>query len=154
MHPSLAGEVFVPVSFTFNLLALACHSALFLLLLVLLTHSAANGKAQAKALSAAPATPCLAAVVVGFALRPVVGKAGKVVTRVLLVAFLVADAALPNGAPAGRQDPTVSRLPPVDRTSLRCNQLSGEYGLSPREREVLVLLGRGFSQAYIAASSR
>ena len=112
MHPSLAGEVFVPVSFTFNLLALACNSALFLLLLVLLTHSTANGKAQAKALSAAAATPCLAAVVVGFALRPVVGKAGKVVTRVLLVAFLVADAALPNGAARKSAEPDGEQASP------------------------------------------
>lgn len=149
--PSLAGEVFVPVSFAFNLLAWACHSTLFLLLWVLLAHSAANDVAQATTLFAAAATPCLAAVVAGLALRLVVGKAGQVVTLVLLVAYLVASTALPNGAARRPEQPDGEQTSPVDRTSLRCDQLSGEYGLSPREGEVLALLGRGFSQAYIAA---
>ncbi len=149
--PSLAGEVFVPVSFAFNLLASACHSALFLLLWMLLAHTAANGRVQASALFAAAATACLAAVIAGLALRLVVGKAGQVVTLVMLVAYLVANAALPNSLAHKAAQADDVQPSPVDKTSARCAQLGEGYGLSPREGEVLALLGRGFSQAYIAS---
>ncbi len=149
--PTLAGEIFIPVSFELNLLSWACTSVIYLMLWVQLAHSAQLSGVSGVFLLAAAGALCLATVAAGLLLRQYLGKTGQVVTLVLLIAYFVANVYLSGRAGQTAEPRCAEAAPTLDRVALRCEQLSTAHGLSPRESEVVVLLGRGYSQSYIAS---
>lgn len=85
-------------------------------------------------------------------LGPMVNYAGAVLFIVYLVVTLVVTAASGQKVSPAYDDQLKEREQQGFERFLesRCAQLSEEYGLTPRERDIVLLLGRGHSYAYVA----
>lgn len=81
------------------------------------------------------------------------GQGGNVVTVVMFILYMGAVILfLAWGSAEDRGSTTQTREFFKAFIQSRCDKLAGAYGLTPREAELLVLLGRGHGYAYIAES--
>lgn len=88
---------------------------------------------------------------VGLTLIHVIGTGGRDLCLVLLTIYLVLFCIfLAQETRTEQQGRTSDELRPDTFIHRRCDELAREHGISPRETEVLYLLGRGYNHAYIA----
>lgn len=81
------------------------------------------------------------------------GRGGNVVTVVMFILYMGAVILfLAWGGAEDRGSTTQARQVFRAFIQTRCDKLAATYGLTPREAELLVLLGRGHGYAYIAES--
>ena len=161
LFPTIAGSVFVPASFALNALTWACLAIVFLSVWTQLARVAkAEGRLPG---SSRHLTPPLATVLVAcslaacaaMALVGTMGAAGQAISLVLFAGYFVLtvisyghDARRGTTPASSPEDPVAAGASASER---RCAEVCSAYGLSPRESEVLAYLGKGHSQAYIAA---
>lgn len=91
---------------------------------------------------------------IGLHLIYVIGTDGRTICLLLLALYLALIAisfALSNRSEKKNRETSEEKLAP-ERTYIqqRCEELNKQYSLSPREREVLRYLGRGYNHGYIA----
>lgn len=88
---------------------------------------------------------------VGLTLIHVVGTDGRDLCLVLLTIYLVLFCIfLAQETRAEQHGRASDELRPDTFIHRRCDELAEEHGISPRETEVLYLLGRGYNHTYIA----
>lgn len=135
--------------------------ALFMAAAVLaLTRAARACNVSGGFAMAAFAGSCALAALLGMYWLHALGAVANYVGAILFTAYLIVTVVL--SASAGQQAaetrpaPSVPASPDEERALLdrvietRCARLAQEYGLSPREGDILLHLGRGHSYAYIA----
>lgn len=87
----------------------------------------------------------------GLLLIKVVGTGGRDLCLVMLTAYLVLfSISLAQNTQTEKHGRVTDELRPEVLIRQRCDELSGAYGVSPRETEVLYYLGRGYNHGYIA----
>ncbi|MEE8716482.1 MAG: helix-turn-helix transcriptional regulator [Coriobacteriales bacterium] len=161
LFPTIAGSVFVPASFALNALTWACLAIVFLSVWTQLARAAkAEGRLPVSSRRlpsplAIMLVACSLAACAAMALVGTMGAAGQAISLVLFAGYFVLtvisygrDArrgAAPEPSP---EDPVAAGVSAYER---RCAEVCSAYGLSPRESEVLAYLGKGHSQAYVAA---
>lgn len=99
--------------------------------------------------------PCLSLLALaygaGFLLIHVLGIGGKDVCVILLTVFLVLYSfSLMQANQTEKHGRIVDEIRPDQFIHKRCDELAKEFGISPRETEVLYYLGRGYNHGYIA----
>lgn len=127
----------------------------FALVLVLVWSAlvmASRGPAAGSALSWSAASVCLpASFLAGLLLISVIGTGGRDLCLVLLTAYLVLlSVSLAQDTQTERHGRVIDELRPDAFMRRRTEELSAEFGISPREKEVLFYLGRGYNHGYIA----
>lgn len=97
-------------------------------------------------------TACLAAsYLTGLLLIHVIGTGGRDLCLVLLTAYLVLlSISLAQNTQTEKRGRISDEMRPELLIRKRCDELSEEFGVSPRETEVLYYLGRGYNHGYIA----
>jgi DNA-binding CsgD family transcriptional regulator len=161
LFPTIAGSVFVPASFALNALTWACLAIVFLSVWTQLARVAkAEGRlpGSPRRLPSPLATvlvACSLAACAAMALVGTMGAAGQAVSLVLFAGYFVLtvisygrDARRGHAPALSPEDPVTAGASAYER---RCAEVCRAYGLSPRESEVLAYLGKGHSQAYVAA---
>lgn len=98
---------------------------------------------------------CLLGVFFGCGLVAIlgIGTAGRTLCLVLFAFYLALIALYFARSSKEERESRVVAPPVVDTRSFihrRCDELADEYGISPREKEVLFYLGRGYNHTYIA----
>lgn len=98
---------------------------------------------------------CLLGVFFGCGLVAIlgIGTAGRTLCLVLFAFYLALIALYFARNSKEERESRVAAPPVVDTRSFihrRCDELADEYGISPREKEVLFYLGRGYNHTYIA----
>lgn len=99
--------------------------------------------------------PCVAALSLaygaGLFLIHVVGVGGKDLCLILLTVFLVLYSfSLMQANQTEKHGRIVDEIRPDQFIHKRCDELAQDFGISPRETEVLYYLGRGYNHGYIA----
>lgn len=99
--------------------------------------------------------PCVAALSLaygaGLFLIHVIGVGGKDLCLILLTVFLVLYSfSLMQANQTEKHGRIVDEIRPDQFIHKRCDELAQEFGISPRETEVLYYLGRGYNHGYIA----
>lgn len=148
--PSLAGDVFVPGSLVLNTLSWLCFSLIILVTWSTLLTIEEHDPNMNSGIFAACLTFCSIAALLGMLLVRIVGSYGQVISLILFVSYFVSMAMRPQRIAKTIRDESTYALD-EKRFENRCTRIAHEYGLSPRERDVLPLIGRGYSQAYIAS---
>lgn len=84
----------------------------------------------------------------------VIGTAGRTICLLILTVYLaliaVSFAQGNKSQKEGRTEPRSASSDSRNYIHRCCDKLAGEHGLSPREREVLYYLGRGYNHGYVA----
>lgn len=84
----------------------------------------------------------------------IIGTAGRTICLVILTVYLaliaVSFAQGNKSQKEGRTEPRSAASDSRNYIHRCCDKLAGEHGLSPREREVLYYLGRGYNHGYVA----
>lgn len=93
------------------------------------------------------------AFVAGLCGIAIIGTDGRTLCLVILAVYLALIAvSFALGNKSQKESRTEPRPTADSRTYIhrRCDELSASHGLSPREREVLYYLGRGYNHGYVA----
>ncbi len=99
--------------------------------------------------------PCAASLAltygIGLFLIHAIGVGGKDLCLILLTVFLVLYSfSLMQANQTEKHGRIVDEIRPDQFIHKRCDELAQEFGISPRETEVLYYLGRGYNHGYIA----
>lgn len=87
----------------------------------------------------------------GLLLIAMVGTGGRDLCLVLLTMYLVMlSLSLAQDTQTERHGRVADELRPDAFLHRRCEELTAQFGISPREKEVLFYLGRGYNHTYIA----
>lgn len=93
------------------------------------------------------------AFVIGLCGIAIIGTDGRTICLIMLTVYLALIAiSFAQGSRSREGRRTEPRVADDSRTYIhrRCDTLAAERGLSPREREVLYYLGRGYNHGYVA----
>lgn len=99
--------------------------------------------------------PCVAALAlaygIGLFLIHVIGLGGKDICLIMLTVFLVLYSfSLMQANQTEKHGRIIDEIRPDQFIHKRSDELAQEFGISPRETEVLYYLGRGYNHGYIA----